>query len=279
MWPFARRWADDNPSRVRHSTATASCGPEVPAFYAHPCYKFAQILFFCTFQAGDDRRALSLQPWLPEITVFSAVLFCMHGCVCVCFFTSQVGGTKAVVAERSLRPNVSPRGLCALHLCCLHACFCLLFSQVRDTLVERYKQAARTGLLSEVLQQGAAVFGALLIKCPLPVRFSFLLCIACAVINAPFFALCCGVISLPLLMMMLYVPPFLYARYVYKLSTRHANTTCRRPVSIAVETPVGTARNILFVVFCVFCRQKSCKTRLRRCVEASADAPLCVRRL
>ncbi len=38
--------------------------------------------------------------------------------------------------------------------------------------MERYKQAARTGLLSEVLQEGAAVFGALLIKCPLPVSFA-----------------------------------------------------------------------------------------------------------
>lgn len=35
--------------------------------------------------------------------------------------------------------------------------------------MERYKQAARTGLLSEVVQEGAAVFGALLIKCPIPV--------------------------------------------------------------------------------------------------------------
>eukprot|EP00903_Cladosiphon_okamuranus_P014608 g13546.t1 len=40
---------------------------------------------------------------------------------------------------------------------------------VGDSIVERYKQAARTGLLSEVLQEGAAVFGALLIKCPLPI--------------------------------------------------------------------------------------------------------------
>lgn len=38
--------------------------------------------------------------------------------------------------------------------------------------MERYKQAARTGLLSEVLQEGAALFGALLIKCPLPVSFT-----------------------------------------------------------------------------------------------------------
>lgn len=44
-----------------------------------------------------------------------------------------------------------------------------MFLQVGDSIVERYKQAARTGLLSEVLQEGAAVFGALLIKCPLPV--------------------------------------------------------------------------------------------------------------
>lgn len=42
--------------------------------------------------------------------------------------------------------------------------------QIGDSIIERYKQAARTGLLSEVLQEGAAVFGALLIKCPLPVR-------------------------------------------------------------------------------------------------------------
>ncbi|CAM9722072.1 unnamed protein product [Ectocarpus sp. 13 AM-2016] len=40
---------------------------------------------------------------------------------------------------------------------------------IGDSIIERYKQAARTGLLSEVLQEGAAVFGALLIKCPLPI--------------------------------------------------------------------------------------------------------------
>ncbi|CAN0019261.1 unnamed protein product [Scytosiphon promiscuus] len=40
---------------------------------------------------------------------------------------------------------------------------------IGDSIIERYKQAARTGLLSEVLQEGAAVFGALLFKCPLPI--------------------------------------------------------------------------------------------------------------
>ncbi|CAN0121774.1 unnamed protein product, partial [Hapterophycus canaliculatus] len=45
---------------------------------------------------------------------------------------------------------------------------------VGDSIIERYKQAARTGLLSEVLQEGAAVFGALLFKCPLPARLLLL---------------------------------------------------------------------------------------------------------
>lgn len=50
-------------------------------------------------------------------------------------------------------------------------CSCILcWAKVADSIVERYKQAARTGLLSEVLQEGAAVFGALLLRCPLPVR-------------------------------------------------------------------------------------------------------------
>eukprot|EP00904_Undaria_pinnatifida_P006232 jgi/Undpi1/2739/HiC_scaffold_14.g06117.m1 len=40
---------------------------------------------------------------------------------------------------------------------------------IGDTVVERYRQAARTGLLSQVVQEGAAVFGALLLRCPLPV--------------------------------------------------------------------------------------------------------------
>lgn len=46
----------------------------------------------------------------------------------------------------------------------------LLYKKIQDSIVERYKQAARTGLLSEVAQEGAAVFGALLLRCPLPVR-------------------------------------------------------------------------------------------------------------
>lgn len=41
--------------------------------------------------------------------------------------------------------------------------------KVSDSIVERYKQAHRTGLLSDVVQEGAAVFGALLLRCPLPV--------------------------------------------------------------------------------------------------------------
>lgn len=40
---------------------------------------------------------------------------------------------------------------------------------VSDSIVERYKQAHRTGLLSDVVQEGAAVFGALLLRCPLPI--------------------------------------------------------------------------------------------------------------
>ncbi|CAM9694198.1 unnamed protein product [Ascophyllum nodosum] len=40
---------------------------------------------------------------------------------------------------------------------------------VRDSIVERYKQASRTGLLSEVFQEGAVVLGALLLRCPLPI--------------------------------------------------------------------------------------------------------------
>lgn len=57
-----------------------------------------------------------------------------------------------------------------------YICIFLNVDQVGDSIVERYKQAARTGLLSEVLQEGAAVFGALLIKCPLAVSvFCFII--------------------------------------------------------------------------------------------------------
>lgn len=48
--------------------------------------------------------------------------------------------------------------------------FYLRERKIMDTIVERYKQAVRTGLLSEVMQEGAAVLGALLLRCPLSVR-------------------------------------------------------------------------------------------------------------
>ncbi|CAM9682992.1 unnamed protein product [Discosporangium mesarthrocarpum] len=39
---------------------------------------------------------------------------------------------------------------------------------MKDSLMERYSQAVRTGLISEVVQEGAFLFGALLLRCPVP---------------------------------------------------------------------------------------------------------------
>ena len=90
--------------------------------------------------------------------------------MCVCFpfcFFSERTRPAASMSQPCLvfrsRSNLSPT------FSSLSSSVCVVFFKIGDTIVERYRQAARTGLLSQVVQEGAAVFGALLLRCPLPV--------------------------------------------------------------------------------------------------------------